>query len=55
MPVYSNDLKMEDTEEYKIKPVEYDNFENGILICYLDKNDQDKNLKICLMAQKYLH
>lgn len=39
MPVYSSDLKMEETEEYKIKPVEYDNFENGILICYLDKNE----------------
>lgn len=39
LPVYSSDFQLEKNGEYNIKPVDYPNFKNGILICYLDKNE----------------
>lgn len=39
LPVYSSDFQLESNKNYNIKPVEYKNFKNGILICYLDKNE----------------
>jgi DNA-directed RNA polymerase II subunit RPB3 len=39
LPVYSSDFQLKSNKNYNIKPVEFKNFKNGILICYLDKNE----------------